>query len=565
MTDTQAHSASEELPEPEGEASPTRRVVGVLADPDRPAEIAQSLAKDSRLAGMLARRLDEELGEPVEWDVQVRVNAVAVDVRELPDVFDAADRERDEQGWDWVVYLTDLPIRAVHGPVLADLCLRRGVAALSLPALGGFALQRRAAMLMVRLVARLCGASDRCDDAPGVGGRVRRWAASAFAAPVHSTDAPDLDVDERLIMPPWRGRARLMAGMVRTNHPGRLLVGMPPAFAATVAASAFMIFNTSTWQIATTASPLRLGTAVCVGMALLLAWIIVRHGLWERRRDEPGRELRWLYNLATLATIGQGVIVLTAVTFLIDLGAVLFLLSPTALAHSPEARPRRHRLVHHRHPRHGRRDARGRRRCRPATRTGPAQRRLRLPAARTPATSTRPPATELGRRSGLTRSHAHARRPTTSLGRALAHSGSLARAHARVIGQIAAADPRDSRSRPTTPPAPPARPLRVGRRPSVAALDELVIGPDDCGETIPTEAALVGARDAAVVARLIAEQVRHPGRPATDAELTAAGFDPAPARVARERSATLAARWCPPRQEPETPEEEIEEEPGYPF
>ena len=85
-----------------------------------------------------------------------------------------------------------------------------------------------------------------------------------------------------------------------------------------------------------------------------------------------------------------------------------------------------------------------------------------------------------------------------------------------------------------------------GQRPSVAALAELVIGPDDCGDTRPTDAALVGARDEAAVARLIAEQATHPDRPATDAELTEAGFDPAPARAARERAATLAARWCPP-------------------
>ena len=85
-----------------------------------------------------------------------------------------------------------------------------------------------------------------------------------------------------------------------------------------------------------------------------------------------------------------------------------------------------------------------------------------------------------------------------------------------------------------------------GRRPSVAALVELVVGPDDSGETIATEARLVGAHDAAGVARLIAEQVTHPERPATAGELTAAGFDPAPARAARERAATLGARWHPP-------------------
>ena len=84
-----------------------------------------------------------------------------------------------------------------------------------------------------------------------------------------------------------------------------------------------------------------------------------------------------------------------------------------------------------------------------------------------------------------------------------------------------------------------------GRRPSVADLTDFYVGPDDCGQTRPTEAWPVGARDATAVARLIAEQTSHPERPATDAELRAAGFDPVPARVARERRATLGARWHP--------------------
>ena len=85
-----------------------------------------------------------------------------------------------------------------------------------------------------------------------------------------------------------------------------------------------------------------------------------------------------------------------------------------------------------------------------------------------------------------------------------------------------------------------------GRRPSIADLTDFYVGPDDCGESRATEAWPVGARDAAEVARLIAEQTTHPERPATDAELRAAGFDPTQARVARERRASLAARWHPP-------------------
>jgi hypothetical protein len=105
---------------------------------------------------------------------------------------------------------------------------------------------------------------------------------------------------------------------------------MATAFGATVAASAFMIFNSSSWLIALTAGPLRLALALVGGAVLLTAWIVTRHGLWER----PGEDghLTLLYNLATAATIGQAVLVLVGATFLVDLGALALLLSPEALA-----------------------------------------------------------------------------------------------------------------------------------------------------------------------------------------------------------------------------------------
>lgn len=310
---------------------PRRRVVGVLADPDRPAELARSLADDGRLARRLGQRL-EELDPSVDWDVQVRVNALVEPVGDLPDVFDAADRRRRAEEWDWVVYLTDLPVRTAGSTVVADVDPDRGTAAMSLPALGGIALNRRVTAVMVRLVAELSGTTTPTHDDHGSRRlRVLRTA-SLLSAPVEIAQRPDRGVEQRLTMPGRRGRTRLLAGMVRANHPGQLVLGMATAYAATVAASAFMIFNSSTWQIATSAGPVRLGLAVLAGMVLLLAWIVGRHGLWERRRDQPDPELRGLYNLATLVTVGQGVLALTVVTFLVDLGAVLLLLTPEALS-----------------------------------------------------------------------------------------------------------------------------------------------------------------------------------------------------------------------------------------
>ncbi|PVZ06863.1 hypothetical protein [Actinomycetospora cinnamomea] len=330
------HTAS---PSPDAEQEQgRRRVVGVLADPDRPAELARSLAGDGRLARRLGQQL-AELEPSVDWDVQVRVNALAEQLGDLPDVFDAADRRRRAEEWDWVVYLTDLPVRTAGSTVVADVDTDLGVAALSLPALGGIALHRRVTAVMVRLVARLTGTAAHAQGDPDSGLRRVRRAASMLSAPVQPTDAPSRDVEQRLTVPGWRGRMRLLAGMLRANHPGQLLVGMATAFAATTAASAFMIFNSSTWRIATSAGLVRLGPAVLAGMVLLVAWIVVRHGLWEGRHDQPDRELRRLYNLATLATVGQGVVALATATFLVDLGAVLLLITPEALSATLERPP----------------------------------------------------------------------------------------------------------------------------------------------------------------------------------------------------------------------------------
>lgn len=94
-----------------------------------------------------------------------------------------------------------------------------------------------------------------------------------------------------------------------------------------------------------------------------------------------------------------------------------------------------------------------------------------------------------------------------------------------------------------------AGPGRYDRRadggPHPAALAELVVGPDDHGQSAPTEVGALGAVGAHAVAVLVADQLRHPERVATDDELAAAGFDPAAARRAREVEATRRATWRP--------------------
>jgi hypothetical protein len=257
----------------------------------------------------------------------------------MSDVLDAVADHREREGWDAAVYLTEIPVLHDHEPVIADVSHERRAAAVSLPALGALRLRARAERVVAHLVVGLLEASTEDEDAATADSSPR---VARLLGSTRRREPEDPAIDERLTGPVVSGRVRLLAGMVRTNHPARLLGGMAAAFAATVAASAFMIFNSSTWYIALTAAPWRLVGAAVACAVLMTAWIVVRHGLWEgRRRAQAETRIIRLYNLATLATIGQAVLALVVVTFAVDLGAVLFLISPGALANTVTATLRR--------------------------------------------------------------------------------------------------------------------------------------------------------------------------------------------------------------------------------
>src|SRR5919112_6760946 len=107
-------------------------VVGLLAPPpDYPARVAERLATE--LAGLLAERVDAG----VRWTVREGWGDVAPrrdgGAEALLD--DLAQRRTDD-GWDVAICLTDLPLHAEGTPLVAQTSAERGVAVVSLPALG---------------------------------------------------------------------------------------------------------------------------------------------------------------------------------------------------------------------------------------------------------------------------------------------------------------------------------------------------------------------------------------------------------------------------------------------
>ncbi len=289
-------------------------VVGLVAAPGAPAEVAAELAAD--LAGALGAQHRE-----AAWDVRVVEDGLVRPPADDAEIVAAARERLLAEGWDLAVCVTDLPLTVARRAVVAHASPVHGVAVLSLPALGAVNRHRRALQTSVGLVRALLG-----DDGRGEGGdgalrrRVRQLAADDSGGGVGFT--------ARVLT----GNLRLLVGMVRANRPWRLTTGLSRALTAAVAAGVFALVTADVWRLADRFGALRL-TAVGLGSVVAVcATLVVGAQLWERARSRRVRKQVALFNLATVATVVIGVLTLHATLFLLAVAGALLLVPAELLA-----------------------------------------------------------------------------------------------------------------------------------------------------------------------------------------------------------------------------------------
>jgi hypothetical protein len=280
-------------------------VVGLVATPpDHPARVA------ARLAAELAGRLAERVDAGVRWTVREGWGEVAPrrdgGAEALLD--DLASRRTDDR-WDVAICLTDLPLHTERVPLVAQTSARRGVAMVSLPALGLGQL-RAVRAVVPDLVGRLL--TDASDERVPPAGWAPAELASRVAAVrrvVGKGDAGEL----RYVASRLTGRVRLLTGMVKANRPGRALLGLSKLLVGAFGTAAFALTTNTIWQMGDALGGLRLAVIMLLGLTALVAWLIVAHDLWEKPDRETPTELARMFNLGTILTLTLA----TAVSYLV--------------------------------------------------------------------------------------------------------------------------------------------------------------------------------------------------------------------------------------------------------
>lgn len=300
--------------------------VGLVTDPDVPEQVGRSLA----------RSLPTELGEEWGCTVEVQVDPVAAGQHDVLDILDALKRQTERHNWDHAICLTDLPLRRNQRPVLAEINHDDGVAVVALPSLGGIRTRRRARRLVARILYEFATHAPDENDGSSQAARPLQGKPSRLIAPVRRLESTTEQgaVDVRYVAPRRRGRLRLVTGMVRTNRPWRLILGMSSALAAAIATSAFGLSSSTIWNLAAALDPVREVAAAFASIVLLVAWLITAHGLWERSSSKGGasdRELVQLYNISTVLTLTIGVGWMYLGLFVLNLGVATFLVPSETL------------------------------------------------------------------------------------------------------------------------------------------------------------------------------------------------------------------------------------------
>ena len=280
--------------------------IGIISAPGAAAEHASVLADD----------LQAELSShvpTVRWRVSTMVDALVQPPSDDAALV-AASRDRLlRAGWDLVVCLTDLPLRAHRRPVVAHASPLHGVAVVCLPALGAIGLRRRIRDTVVGLVRTLLG--DTTDHAltGRVAGLGRR------AGELGRNQHPDGDGSVMFTARVLTGNLRLLIGMIRANQPRRLATGLSRALTAALAAGVFALVTPDIWQLSAALGWIRLSAIAVASVAGITVALIAGAGLWEHTSHPVGRKQVTLFNLATAATVVLGVLFLYAALFLLAL------------------------------------------------------------------------------------------------------------------------------------------------------------------------------------------------------------------------------------------------------
>lgn len=315
--------------------------VGIIAAPERAADISEAIID------LLPKKSNAMIDSDVVWEMESVIDPLTGAAETSNEILHNAVSVKENNGWDYAICLTDLPIYHKKDVVAADISLTYHVAQISLPSYGWPPMKKRISRTILFLLNELhtyTQQKSKTGRTTNVNSRLRQsgkqWRfpikpvrrqdnpimesginvndsaekGAMSADPIQGAKEKD-EQDSRninvryLLYPRIFANLRLLIGMTFANNPLKIMSSFKSIIAIAFTTGAFALIFPTIWKWGQIFSTMRLTAMMLAAIVGIVVWIITIHHLWEPPSSKNKHPIRRLYNFATISTLTIDVVV----------------------------------------------------------------------------------------------------------------------------------------------------------------------------------------------------------------------------------------------------------------
>ncbi|HLR60384.1 MAG TPA: 5,10-methylene-tetrahydrofolate dehydrogenase [Pseudogracilibacillus sp.] len=298
----------------------TTYTVGLIAAPEFAERMAQKLVKK------LPENLANYTSNLINWKVEMTVDPMTGGAETVDKIFTKAATCKEDNNWDYVICLTDLPIFHERNVVVADVNEDKGVILLSIPAFGWTSLMKKVKHAIIYTFKEI----DNYKFTTGEPDESKIIWRNFSITPIRRIKVKlnasgDMHI-RYLVYPKTNGKIRLLLGMAYANNPFKMMSNLTGVIAVAFTTGGFAIIFPTMWKLSHLFSNGRLITITILAILGMSFWVILAHELWEPIKTSSNKRISGLYNSATILTLLFAVSAYYIAVYVLFLGTSLILI-----------------------------------------------------------------------------------------------------------------------------------------------------------------------------------------------------------------------------------------------
>lgn len=326
--------------------SKSTKTLGLIAAPGYPNKVGKVLKNE--LPELLRYYVDDKH----EWNVEYIEDPLTGGTKHSLELLKAAIERRSDKEWDFTICISDLPFFKGKKLIIAEAFEEEHVALISLPSLGSVSMHKRIREAILQLTNEMYYGSSEADRKQAElrirakdddrHDELKNKSAKSLVgknvfqllSPIQR-EAPEQDesnIDVRFTAKSRvGGYFRILYGMVRANRPWLMFPAFFKVIIIAFTTGSYALVFPTLWQLSDNYSTLRMFMLSLISILAMVVWIILVHGLWEKKVNKETNHIRKLYNVVTFLTLLCTVIIYYFLLFLLFSVTVLALIPVSML------------------------------------------------------------------------------------------------------------------------------------------------------------------------------------------------------------------------------------------